>query len=162
MHDPVIIATGQSYDCHSIQRWIDFGHSTCPKTGQKLTHLSLVPKYVLKSLISRWCEEHKIAFGSSGKDSTKLNAVDDLVRTKAATEATKLTATFLVGKLAAGSPEVQKKVANELRLLAKCGMDNRRLVAEAGAVSFLLPLLLVKLTFLLLVRKHMSFYMWQN
>ncbi|KAJ7545796.1 hypothetical protein O6H91_08G010800 [Diphasiastrum complanatum] len=141
MRDPVIIATGQSYDRHSIQRWIDSGHSTCPKTGQKLTHLSLVRNYALKSLISRWCEEHKIAYGSSGKYSTKLNAVDDLVRTKAATEATKLTAAFLVGKLAAGSPEVQKKVANELRLLAKCGMDNRRLVAEAGAIPFLLPLL---------------------
>ncbi|KAJ7535059.1 hypothetical protein O6H91_12G016900 [Diphasiastrum complanatum] len=141
MRDPVIIATGQTYDRISIQRWIDSGHSTCPKSGLNLSHLNLVRNYALKSLINRWCEEHKISHASSSKDRKKINAVDDLICTRAAMEATKLTVAFLVEKLESGSLEVQKQVVYELRLLAKSGMDNRRLIAEAGGIALLLPLL---------------------
>ena len=28
--DPVVLATGQSYDRHSIERWLAQGHKTCP------------------------------------------------------------------------------------------------------------------------------------
>ncbi|KAJ6796812.1 U-box domain-containing protein 10-like [Iris pallida] len=60
MRDPVIVSTGQTYERSFIQRWIDCGHRTCPKTQQKLQNLTLTPNYVLRSLINQWCETHKI------------------------------------------------------------------------------------------------------
>ncbi|KAJ0909464.1 putative armadillo-like helical protein [Helianthus annuus] len=53
----------------------------------------------------------------------------------------KKTAEFLVGKLAMGSIDIQRQAAYELRLLAKTGMDNRRIISEAGAIPFLVTLL---------------------
>eukprot|EP00250_Pteridium_aquilinum_P014820 c22220_g6_i1 orf=1-1044(-) len=55
MKDPVIVGTGQTYERVCIQRWLDAGNRTCPKTQQTLPHLILTPNYVLKSLIAQWC-----------------------------------------------------------------------------------------------------------
>ncbi|KAI3791811.1 hypothetical protein L2E82_05674 [Cichorium intybus] len=40
-----------------------------------------------------------------------------------------------------GSVDIKRQAAYELRLLAKTGMDNRRLISEAGAILFLVTLL---------------------
>uniref|UniRef100_A0A0E0J239 RING-type E3 ubiquitin transferase n=1 Tax=Oryza nivara TaxID=4536 RepID=A0A0E0J239_ORYNI len=56
MKDPVIVATGQTYERGCIERWLEAGHDTCPKTQQKLPNKSLTPNYVLRSLIAQWCE----------------------------------------------------------------------------------------------------------
>ncbi|CAK9859856.1 unnamed protein product [Sphagnum jensenii] len=141
MIDPVIVASGQTYDRSSIARWIDAGHLTCPKSGQNLPHITLTPNYVLRSLISRWCEEHDIPFDKQDKGGKKGGSMEHIATTKAALEATKMTATFLVGKLMTGSPEVKKQAAYELRLLAKCSMDNRMCIADAGAIPLLVTLL---------------------
>ncbi|CAK9194971.1 unnamed protein product [Sphagnum troendelagicum] len=141
MIDPVIVASGQTYDRSSIARWIDAGHLTCPKSGQNLPHMTLTPNYVLRSLISRWCEEHDIPFDKQDKGGKKGGNMEHIATTKAALEATKMTATFLVGKLMTGSPEVKKQAAYELRLLAKCSMDNRMCIADAGAIPLLVTLL---------------------
>ncbi|KAL1553644.1 U-box domain-containing protein 11-like [Salvia divinorum] len=45
MRDPVIVATGQTYERCYIQRWVDCGNTTCPKTRQKLQNLTLTPNY---------------------------------------------------------------------------------------------------------------------
>lgn len=141
MRDPVIVATGQTYDRTSISRWIEAGHPTCPKSGQKLGHVNLIPNYALRSLISQWCEDYHIPFDKPEKGSKGGGGNNQVATSKAALEATKMTASFLVGKLATGSPEVQKQVAYELRLLAKCGTDNRMCIAEAGAIPYLVTLL---------------------
>ncbi len=141
MVDPVIVASGQTYDRSSIARWIEAGHLTCPKSGQNLPHMTLIPNYVLRSLISRWCEEHDIPFDKQDKGGKKGGSMEHIATTKAALEATKMTATFLVGKLMNGSPEVKKQAAYELRLLAKCSMDNRMCIADAGAIPLLVMLL---------------------
>ncbi|CAH1434937.1 unnamed protein product, partial [Lactuca virosa] len=52
-----------------------------------------------------------------------------------------MTSEFLVGKLAMGSIDIQRQAAYELRLLAKTGMDNWRLISEAGAIPLLVTLL---------------------
>ncbi|XP_016651848.1 PREDICTED: U-box domain-containing protein 5-like isoform X1 [Prunus mume] len=57
MYDPVVIASGQTYEKKWIQKWFDEGHDTCPKTHRKLTHLSFTPNVAMKELISRWCTE---------------------------------------------------------------------------------------------------------
>jgi hypothetical protein len=78
---------------------------------------------------------------SSSKSKLSEKAIEHISATKAAMDAVKMTAEFLVGKLAMGSPEIQRQAAYELRLLAKTGMDNRRIIAEAGAIPFLVTLL---------------------
>ncbi|WOH11270.1 hypothetical protein DCAR_0830751 [Daucus carota subsp. sativus] len=152
MRDPVIVASGHTYDRNSIAQWINTGHHTCPKSGQRLIHMALIPNYALKSLIHQWCEENNITIRestssppdldrSSGKRELQDKAVDHISATKTASDAVKMTAEFLVGKLATGSPDIQRQAAYELRLLAKTGMENRRMIAEAGAIPFLVTLL---------------------
>lgn len=141
MRDPVIVASGQTYDRVSISKWIEENHTTCPKSGQKLGHLNLIPNYALRSLITQWCEDNHVPFDKPEKSSKGGAGNNQVASSKAALEATKMTASFLVGKLATGSPEVQKQVAYELRLLAKCGADNRMCIADAGAIPYLVTLL---------------------
>ncbi|KAL2549758.1 U-box domain-containing protein 13 [Forsythia ovata] len=151
MKDPVIVASGHTYDRNSIAQWINSGHHTCPKSGQRLIHMALIPNYALKSLIHQWCQENNFPMvestsaseleRSTSKRRSCENPIDHLSAIKASVDAVKMTAEFLVGKLATGSPDIQRQAAYELRLLAKTGMDNRRIIAEAGAIPFLVTLL---------------------
>ena len=150
MREPVIVSSGHTYDQISIAQWINSGHHTCPKSGQRLIHTALISNYALKSLVRQWCYENKVPVNqptstlsevNSSKLSLNVNAVDHVSAHKASADAVKMTAEFLVGKLATGSAEIQRKAAYKLRLLAKCGMDNRRIIAEAGAIPFLVTLL---------------------
>ncbi|KAJ6718080.1 U-BOX DOMAIN-CONTAINING PROTEIN 1 [Salix purpurea] len=151
MKDPVIVSSGHTYDRNSIAEWINSGHQTCPKSGQRLIHMALIPNYALKSLVHQWCQDNNVPLiddSSSSKfdrssSMSKLSekGIDHKSATKAAMDTVKMTAEFLVGKLAMGSPEVQRQAAYELRLLAKTGMGNRRIIAEAGAIPFLVTLL---------------------
>ncbi|KAL0911999.1 hypothetical protein M5K25_017940 [Dendrobium thyrsiflorum] len=145
MKDPVVLASGHTYDRCSISQWINSGHQTCPKSGQKLIHMALIPNYNLKSLYEQWCKENNLSstLRHRAPDSAAEEAVtvNHISATRAAIEAARMTAEFLVGKLAMGSPETQRQAAYELRLLAKFGMENRRIIAEAGAIPFLVTLL---------------------
>ncbi|XP_054788219.1 U-box domain-containing protein 1-like [Prosopis cineraria] len=153
MRDPVIVSSGHTYDRISIAQWINSGHHTCPKSGQRLIHTALIPNYALKSVVQQWCYENNVPLNEptssssstsedpNSKDNSSENTVDHIAAKKAAIDAVKMTAEFLVGKLATGSAEVQRQAAYELRLLAKTGMDNRRVIAEAGAIPFLVTLL---------------------
>ncbi|KAG9449663.1 hypothetical protein H6P81_009628 [Aristolochia fimbriata] len=60
MYDPVIIASGQTYERTWIKRWFAEGHNTCPMTQKKLSHLSLTPNTCVKELISNWCQKHGV------------------------------------------------------------------------------------------------------
>ncbi|XP_077244165.1 U-box domain-containing protein 16-like [Tasmannia lanceolata] len=139
MRDPVIVSTGQTYDRASISRWIESGHATCPKTGQSLSHTDLVPNQALKSLIAKYCWEKNIPFEKT-ESNGKINGVS---ASKAAMEATRMTALFLVKKLTGDFPSTDavNRVVHEIRLLAKTGSDNRALIAESGAVPLLIPLI---------------------
>ncbi|KAL1336771.1 hypothetical protein HN51_031178 [Arachis hypogaea] len=141
MRDPVIVSSGHSYDRVSIARWINSGHHTCPKSGQRLIHTALVPNYALKSLIQQWCYENKLPVNDPTMSVLKVNSSKKNFNANSL-DAIKMTAEFLVGKLATGSADTQRKAAYKLRLLAKCGMDSRKIIAEAGAIPFLVTLLL--------------------
>lgn len=134
MRDPVVVATGQTYDRDSIKLWIDSGHATCPKTGQTLAHTELVPNLGLKNLIAMWCREQKIPFGATGSK-VKVNGI----RTnKTALEAVRMTVSFLVNKLSAlESMEAATGVVYELRVLAKTDHESRACIAEAEAIPLL-------------------------
>lgn len=134
MKEPVIVVTGHTYDRSSISRWLNSGHQNCPKSGQKLIHMALIPNYSLKSLIEQWCKENNVPATLCQRPVAAETAitVDHISETRAAIEAVRMTAEFLVGKLAMGSPDTQRQAAYELRLLAKTCMDNRRIMQRQG------------------------------
>ncbi|CAL4894069.1 unnamed protein product [Urochloa decumbens] len=143
MSDPVVASSGQTYDRDSITRWFGSGKSTCPKTGQVLTNLELVPNKALKNLIARWCRENGVAV-EAAEASGKAEPAPVVAANKAALEAARMTASFLVKKLSASSfssSESTRRVVHEIRLLAKSGSDNRAFIGEAGAAGLLVPLL---------------------
>ncbi|XP_072969770.1 U-box domain-containing protein 3 isoform X1 [Typha angustifolia] len=60
MLDPVILASGQTYERSFIQKWLDNGLRICPSTRQTLVHTDLILNYTVKALITNWCEENDI------------------------------------------------------------------------------------------------------
>ncbi|XXG66257.1 hypothetical protein AAC387_Pa05g3777 [Persea americana] len=136
MKDPVIVSTGQTYERSCIEKWLDAGHLTCPKTQQSLTSPALTPNYVLRSLIAQWCEANGIEPpkrpGNSSKPSKPSSVCSPAERAKI---------DALISKLSSSSLEDQRSAAGELRLLAKRNADNRVCIAEAGAIPLLVSLL---------------------
>ncbi|XP_020210361.1 U-box domain-containing protein 4 [Cajanus cajan] len=72
MTDPVIVASGQTYERAYIKNWIDLGLTVCPKTRQTLAHTNLIPNYTVKALIANWCESNNVQLVDPTK-STNLN-----------------------------------------------------------------------------------------
>ncbi|KAE8729477.1 U-box domain-containing protein 13 [Hibiscus syriacus] len=135
MKDPVIVSTGQTYERSCIEKWLEQGHGTCPKTQQTLSSCALTPNYVLRSLIAQWCEANGIEppkRPSSSQPNKTTSACSPAERTKIE---------ILLRKLASCSPEDQRMAAGEIRLLAKRNADNRVAIAEAGAIPLLVALL---------------------
>nr|XP_043631565.1 U-box domain-containing protein 10-like [Erigeron canadensis] len=137
MRDPVIVSTGQTYERSYIQRWIDCGNTTCPKTQQKLRNVTLTPNYVLRSLIAQWCINHNIeqptllanrrlkrSDGSFRDVSEDIEAIELLVR-----------------NLSSPSLELRRSALTEIRSLSKRSTDNRIMLAEVGAIPILVSLL---------------------
>ncbi|KAJ0979448.1 hypothetical protein J5N97_014922 [Dioscorea zingiberensis] len=132
MKDPVIVATGQTYERGYIEKWLDAGHDTCPKTQQKLPNTSLTPNYVLRSLIAQWCESNGIEPPKRPSRPSKPSACSSRDRSKI---------DALIQKLSSPNLDDQRSAAGELRLLAKRNTDNRVCIAEAGAIPLLVNLL---------------------
>ncbi|KAF5733731.1 hypothetical protein HS088_TW16G00171 [Tripterygium wilfordii] len=135
MKDPVIVSTGQTFERSSIQKWLDAGHRTCPKTQQTLLHTVLTPNYVLKSLIALWCESNGIELPKNNGTSKSKKAGGHF------SDCDRPAIVALLEKLANGATEEQRAAAGELRLLAKRNADNRICIAEAGAIPLLVELL---------------------
>ncbi|KAA3458712.1 U-box domain-containing protein 3-like isoform X1 [Gossypium australe] len=70
MLDPVFVASGQTYDRASIQKWLDSGLTICPKTRQTLAHKNLIPNYTVKAMITSWCEENNLQLSNAKLVST--------------------------------------------------------------------------------------------
>ncbi|KAI3981234.1 hypothetical protein MKX01_041373 [Papaver californicum] len=135
MKDPVIVSTGQTYERQCIEKWIDAGHGTCPKTQQTLSSTALTPNYVLRSLIAQWCEANGIE-APKRPGNTRLSNTIFLC-----SPAERAMIDSLIRKLASSILEDQRSAAGELRLLAKRNADNRVCIAEAGAIPLLINLL---------------------
>nr|VDD30063.1 unnamed protein product [Brassica oleracea] len=131
MQDPVIIATGQTYEKEGIQKWFDAGHKTCPKTGQTLDHLSLAPNYALKNIILQWCEKNNFKIPEK---ETSLHSEND-------SEEQKDEVSLLVEALSSSQLEEQRASVKQMRLLAKENPENRVLIGNAGAIPLLVQLL---------------------
>ncbi|KAK7319059.1 hypothetical protein RJT34_03771 [Clitoria ternatea] len=73
MYDPVIIASGQTYETVCIEKWFSDGHDNCPKTQQKLSHFCLIPNYCVKGLVASWCEQNGVPIPEGPPESLDLN-----------------------------------------------------------------------------------------
>ncbi|KAF5742555.1 U-box domain-containing protein 14 [Tripterygium wilfordii] len=135
MKDPVIVSTGQTFERSCIQKWLDAGHKTCPKTQQTLLHTALTPNYVLKSLIALWCESNGIELPKNHETGIRKKAGGHF------SDCDRPAIVALMEKLVNGATEEQRAAAGELRLLAKRNADNRICIAEAGAIPLLVELL---------------------
>ncbi|KAI3798884.1 hypothetical protein L1987_34168 [Smallanthus sonchifolius] len=60
MYDPVVIDSGETFERMWIQKWLDEGNDTCPKTKRKLSNHLLIPNTDLKDQIAKWCETNGI------------------------------------------------------------------------------------------------------
>ena len=141
MVDPVTVASGHTYDRSSITKWFRAGNSICPKTGERLKNMELVPNSVLRRLIQLYCIENEIPFVDSGhrnRHVTRAVFAGGFVAKKAM----KIVADFLSVTLVAGTGVEQNKAAYETRLLSKTSVFNRSCLVEAGVISPLLKLLL--------------------
>ncbi|XP_057966320.1 U-box domain-containing protein 15 [Malania oleifera] len=131
MTDPVIIATGQTYERESIQKWLDSNRRTCPKTGQTLSHLSLAPNYALRNLILQWCERNNFKLPKknvhSGSNSSTAELMEEI--------------SSLVQNLSSCQLDVQRKAIVKIRMLSKENPENRILIANSGGIPPLVHLL---------------------
>ncbi|KAB2606873.1 U-box domain-containing protein 13-like [Pyrus ussuriensis x Pyrus communis] len=134
MNDPIIVSTGQTYERSCIEKWLEAGHVTCPKTQQSLSNTTLTPNYALRSLIAQWCE-------ANGIEPPKRPNSRPIKTTSACSPAERTKIEILLRKLMSVSPEDQRSAAGEIRLLAKRNADNRVAIAEAGAIPLLVGLL---------------------
>ncbi|KAL6214150.1 hypothetical protein ACLB2K_013588 [Fragaria x ananassa] len=131
MTDPVIVATGQTYERASIQKWLGSNHNTCPKTGQTLDHISLAPNFALKNLIQQWCEKNH--FELPKKES---NAFPDGSTAEILEEISSL-----VYDLSSCQLDVLKEAIFKIRMLSKENPENRVLIAKGGGIPQLIRLL---------------------
>uniref|UniRef100_A0A5B7AI49 RING-type E3 ubiquitin transferase n=1 Tax=Davidia involucrata TaxID=16924 RepID=A0A5B7AI49_DAVIN len=131
MTDPVIIATGQTYERESIQQWLDSNHRTCPKTGQTLAHLSLAPNFALRNLILQWCE----------KNNFQLPKKDALSSSEDPSVEQRERILWLVQNLSSSHLEVQRKTVMKIRMLSKESPESRILIAKCGGIPALVHLL---------------------
>lgn len=134
MRDPVIVATGQTYERGNIQKWLE-ENRTCPKTSQILPHTTLTPNFVLRSLIHQWCEANGLEVAVTGSASGAALYSSDLPNGERGT------IDDLVEQLRSGQFHLQRAAAAELRFLAKDSIENRLKIAEAGAIPYLVNLL---------------------
>ncbi|KAJ8562965.1 hypothetical protein K7X08_031417 [Anisodus acutangulus] len=140
LRDPVIVATGQTYERSFIQRWIDGGNTRCPKTQQIVEDLTLTPNIALRSLISDWCTRNNIEQPTAlanGRIKRCDGSFRDVSGDIAAIEA-------IVRKLSSRYAEYRRAAVAEIRSLSKRSTDNRVLIAKAGAIPVLVNLLTSK------------------
>ncbi|XP_074354662.1 U-box domain-containing protein 4-like isoform X2 [Apium graveolens] len=78
MTDPVIVASGQTYERASIRKWFELGLTVCPKTHETLAHTNFLPNYIAKALIANWCESNGVKLPDPMK-SMKLKLHSSLI-----------------------------------------------------------------------------------
>lgn len=131
MTDPVIVATGQTYERESIQKWLNSNHRTCPKTGQGLAHMSLAPNFALRNLILQWCENNNFELPRKdiydGSDNSSIALTEEI--------------SSLVQNLSSRELDIQREDIVKIRMLSKENPDNRILLANMGAIPPLIKFL---------------------
>lgn len=127
MVDPVVIASGYTYDQSSIQKWLNDGNLTCPQSKQVLPHTNITPNNLVREMIVRWCEEHdfEMFFPATSEDTAICEDKQHLV--------------MLLEKLSSASLTDQQVIATEIRMCSKKSPGFRANFGEmSNAISQLL------------------------
>ncbi|XP_027359749.1 U-box domain-containing protein 5-like isoform X2 [Abrus precatorius] len=74
MYDPVIIASGVTYERMWIKKWFQEGNVICPKTRKKLPHMALTPNIAMKDLISKWCSNNGVSIPDPSRQAQDLRS----------------------------------------------------------------------------------------
>ncbi|KAH1122761.1 hypothetical protein J1N35_005921 [Gossypium stocksii] len=131
MTDPVIVATGQTYERDSIRKWLNSNHRTCPKTGQTLEHLSLAPNFALRNLILQWCEKNNLELPKKDSYASSVNYSAEIMEEISS----------LVLNLSSSQPNVRRDAIVKIRMLSKENPENRIFIANDGGIPHLVQLL---------------------
>ncbi|GMI74424.1 Plant U-Box 15 [Hibiscus trionum] len=131
MADPVIVATGQTYERESITKWLNSNHRTCPKTGQTLDHLSLAPNFALRNLILQWCEKNNFELPKKDSYASCESYPAELMEEISS----------LVRDLSSSQPNVRRDAVVKIRMLSKENPENRILIANNRGIPGLVQLL---------------------
>nr|AFK33972.1 unknown [Lotus japonicus] len=131
MKDPVIVASGQTYDRPFIQKWLNSGNQTCPQTNQVLAHTLLIPNHLVREMIEQW----------SKKQGLESPNTVPYINEEAIKEADSDHFLCLLEKMSSTLSD-QKAAAKELRLLTKKHPCYRALFAdtEDGIPQLLKPI----------------------
>ncbi|XP_057781001.1 U-box domain-containing protein 9 [Salvia miltiorrhiza] len=121
MRDPVIIASGQTFDRPFIQKWLKSGNRTCPRTQQVLSHTILTPNHLIRGMIVQWCKMHGI----------KLPESVDYTNEEPLAEVDRARFLSLLKKMSSASRLDQREAAKEFRLLTKRTPSFRALFGES-------------------------------
>lgn len=141
MSDPVILATGQTYDRASIQRWLDAGHRTCPKTKQVLYDIKLIPNYALRSLIYQWANTNGVDLKKPAENCTCTHIASYGVAEREGLMRLKVLVEDLVKSLSSTVTQTRRDAIKKISHLAKEGKERRTCIVEAGAIACILPLI---------------------
>ncbi|CAK8539904.1 unnamed protein product [Lathyrus sativus] len=76
MYDPVIIASGVTYERMWIKKWFNEGKTTCPKTEDELPHMTLTPNVAMKALISKWCKNNGVSIPDPSRHTEDFQLLD--------------------------------------------------------------------------------------
>ncbi|CAG7868857.1 unnamed protein product [Brassica rapa] len=117
MRDPVVLASGQTYDKLFIQKWLSSGNRTCPKTQQVLSHTGLTPNLLINDMISKWCKKVGVETMNQYQSNTKSN---------------REVLNSLLCKVSSSNLQDQKSAAKELRLLTRKGTVFRAFFGESS------------------------------
>ncbi|URE47818.1 Ubox [Musa troglodytarum] len=132
MKDPVVLASGQTYDRPFIQEWLNSGNRTCPQSHQILPNTILTPNHLVHRMISQWCIEHDISLPPLDNEQDEDKGL--------ITGKEKNVLDGLLQKICSPTSVMEQKQAlSELRLLTKCKRSFRALIGENDdAISQLL------------------------
>ncbi|CAK9137737.1 unnamed protein product [Ilex paraguariensis] len=108
MKDPVVLATGQTYDRLCIENWLKDGERTCPQTQEILSYTMLTPNLLVRDMISQWCKKNGMELPNPVPDPDE----------EVITDAERGRLNSLLEKLSSSLSD-QKEAAKELRLLTK-------------------------------------------
>ncbi|XP_066331538.1 U-box domain-containing protein 9-like [Miscanthus floridulus] len=120
MRDPVVLASGQTYDRRFIQEWLSAGNRTCPQTQQVLSNTIIIPNHLVRSMISQWCTDNGITLPPVE------NQDEDLV-----TNNERKTFSKIFERITSSSNlSEQREAIKDLRLLTKCNSSLRAAIGE--------------------------------
>ncbi|XP_073130785.1 U-box domain-containing protein 9-like [Henckelia pumila] len=126
LKDPVVLASGQTYNRRFIQQWLKDGHPRCPQTHQLLDHTVLIPNLSIKNMVVKWCKLHNYDVPCTMTVEDQENSAhqnsDHLVE--------------LLEKLSSSSLSDAKSAGKELRMLTNRLPSFRALFAD---VSYAIP-----------------------